>query len=195
MSPDEAPVTFTCPKTEIKYRGMCPVLKCPSNISHVKRNSGCLHNFLDGKIEIGVHELAYAFKKPVKEVKANIADGEEKIKRVLLLSTLLIQTRARAKLTHCPKCGVLRSTVGPCMRVDQCNARLAVVLPLLSKLPLNIPELGFTKEDLFRLLNDRLKVNKFLATLDTDDKKIRLKGLLSLTKREYSALRELRTIV
>jgi len=188
--------TYICPHTEIAYSGMCPITRCPANVSHINKPSGCVHNFLNGKIEVGLQELSYVFGIPTKETKRRIEEGEAAIRLVLLLNTVLIKTRANAKLQHCPRCGVIRTTSGACMRVDQCNERRDIADALLQKAPFNIPELMFTKDDVFRLLNERRRINTFLATLDRDEEEsIKFRHILCLKKKEYVKLRSLRSIV
>ncbi len=191
----ESVPVYTCPKTDILYAGNCPITRCPANVAKLGKKSGCVHNYLNGKREIGVQELAYVFGDSIKDVKLKVELGERAIKRALVLNSILSESRAKRKHTHCAKCGVIRIAHSVCFRTDQCDHRAKTVNPLISRPPLNIPEINFTKADFFAIMHERAAINAFLKTLDTEEQIIRVRTLLCMTKKEYAEVIDLRTIV
>ena len=187
---------YECPTTHIPYAGMCPVVACPANVSHLNRTSGCVFNFLNGKRELSAVELSYTFNTDIKTTKKKIAEGEEAIQFALLLYKLLIKARETTTTKHfCNKCGILRTSFGDCLNQVQCQDRVNKLTPYLTRYPFNLPELNINKKDIFILLHHRTTINKYLKVFDKPNRRIRFAQLLNLTSPELNDLRELRTIV
>lgn len=190
------PEKYTCPTSMVDYTGMCPITRCPANVSHLARKSGCVYNFLHGKQELTAIELSYVFKLDVKVTKKIIEEGEEAIQRVLLLNKILSRARETIKVTsYCDRCGVLRTSYGNCINTVKCDERLELTKPLLTRYPFDLEELHITNKDIFLLLHNRTKINAYLKVFDKPNRRIRFSNILSLSNAEVNTLRELNTLV
>ena len=187
---------YVCPTTSLPYHNSCPVTACPANVAHLGRESGCAYNFLGGKRELTVMDLSYVFAVDLKLAKKHVEEGERAIQHALLVHKLLSQVRENNEVRHtCPRCGVLRTTVGECLMRKQCDERQSVVMPLLNRPPFNLPELRITSTDVFILLHNRRKINQFLKSLDQPGRKLRFRSLFGLSPDTFASLRTLRTLV
>lgn len=156
---------YICPYSGIEFKNTCPVTNCPANISDLPdRPSGCFLNFMH-KTDISKFEVAYVLNMSVRAVEICEAEGKEAIRCVTLFNEVVQQLRLlNMHKLYCPRCGVLRTSKGPCLNKDKCTERLNIAQRLLNQYPFNIEEFGMTKEDIFKLFHNRVRINKYLKS-------------------------------
>lgn len=170
---------WTCPYSGLPYRGNCPVVRCPANLSGVEeRPSGCFHQFMENKTEFGVHEIAYAFGGRSKHVEREIELGKRRLEKVVVLQHLLQHVR-KFNHHHCQKCGIVRLTSGDCLNPSRCQERAAYWQRISTRRPFSIPELKFTSQDFYRILHEQAALRPFVKKFN---KKLGVKSLLRLPR-------------
>jgi len=184
---------YTCPYSGVEYLDTCPVTTCPANISKVPdRPSGCFFNFLQ-KTDFTKFELAYAFDVPVRQIEKEDEKGRKSIQNITMFNTLLKKVKLFKKHKfHCPKCGVLRTNYGPCLNEIKCKERAHLAKKVLSAYPFNIEEFGVTKDDIFVIMHNRKKLNKYLKTKEEG---MSVHQITQIPKDVYLTLIELNTCV
>jgi hypothetical protein len=152
---------------------------------------------MNGKRELTLPDLAYIFALDLKTSKRRIEEGEDAIQRAILIYQILERTRESNTIKHsCPRCGILRAVKGECLMRKNCDERIECVAPLLLRAPFNLPELKISRADVFILMHNRRKINKFLKKLDRPDQpSLRFGLLLGLNPAESQKLKSMRTLV
>lgn len=155
---------FTCPTSQQKFAGACPIKKCPANIAEAgKEKSGCIYIYLN-KHEISTFDIAFATGLPLKKVKAQIAEGEQQVRFAIFCHDALDRLRDKnARQRHCPNCGVLRTTAGECVNKRQCQFRQRLVRYVVKRSFLDIPERPLRNQDVFLLLHHRKEMEQLIT--------------------------------
>lgn len=183
---------WTCPNSpnNVQYRGVCPNIVCPGNLSHIpNRPSGCFYNFLDNKPETDKYEIAYAFATSHKAVEDKINFGKNRIRRLMLFSKIVSKLETSANPHRCSVCEVKRLTSGDCINTKQCKRRASTLKKILHRYPFNLSHFEIEARDIYSLV----EYEKRLAAYVRKAKDITLADVLELKPKLYARLFSLKT--
>lgn len=107
------------------------------------------------KARLGEAEIAHALDLKKRVVRRLFREGQEEIAALVTLDQFLLAVR-EASDDHkniCERCGVLRTSPGPCLRADACARRRRIARAVGKLYPLNIPPLEYVPADLWRMMH------------------------------------------
>ena len=161
---DDVEPINVCPSSSQQFRGLCPVVTCPANVSQIPdRKPGCAL-LLFNTADLDKFRLAHAFKRDPKIVAEQIETGKRRIKRVLLFAAIM-EKHVSTPQHQCSKCFVQRPSKSDCLNVGKCKERQELAKHLLKKFPFNQPMLKMTPARLFAFAASLKTVNAALAQL------------------------------
>lgn len=119
---------YQCPYNNVSYKDKCPITKCPANID---KKSGCIHNLLNGKLDLDEYDLAFALDLDISKVKSLKNSGIAAIKDATTVLQLLEKVDDK-HTNSCPHCGVPKNTSSPCLIKSKCHERKLICQKIVS---------------------------------------------------------------
>ncbi len=92
---------------------------------------------------------------------------------------------------HCEKCGVMRTTVGCCLNVKECEHRQKIQDDILSNTKLRYTEFKAKKSDVFLLLQHKDKITEFMFHSGSEKQWYDVLGLNNEKAIKYNLVRSL----
>lgn len=132
----EAEKVYMCPSSGVSFRGCCPVITCPANISHVRnKEPGCAYLVLNTPT-LNPYNLAYVFKIPVKKVKERISKDKRRIYASLFIAEAF-EKHVTLPKHQCENCGVGLLSGSACINNKKCRARVNLFKKRIRRFPFN----------------------------------------------------------
>lgn len=140
---------YSCPTSFESFTNVCPIRRCPANISHIrKENGGCAYMNVHNGTRLDKFALSFLFKTTVKIANDSAKIGRLRIRKALFLASLLDELPP-LKYPTCPKCGIQKASHGNCLNIKKCNKRRRFAERNLNKFPFKLKTLELNKEKLF----------------------------------------------
>ena len=183
-----------CKLSKQNFRGACCVKGCHANLP--VNEEQCLYIFYPGKDEFDKLDVQYALNFNDKSIREQNSLGKFNSFCCISLKKILTIIKDNSKITYqCSKCGVVKKTNGDCINNVECTKRKNYADYFIANSYLSFPEMKANCKDLFQLLYNKQKIQKFIDECDTEVLKPNLSHIFGVSEDIIEQMNEIKCIL